>query len=351
MRFLLAAWVISGLGAVAPVNSTAAQQLKLPWVILRSDTIGRDLVLGAIAAATVAPDGGLFLLDYSNLSLIRISSDGEVLWRTGQKGKGPGDFERPLRVAARVEGGAAVYDAGLQTVSFFDRKGRFEWSGRPEIDFAQVDDILILAESSLVIISGVVRPLTGAPEDALKHGVHILDRSLRHIRSFAPLPDASDPAVLPFWGAGHVSLASFGLWYVRKLPYELYAFDLRGNQLRKHLVRPNLAHRPDDFLSFSTRPEHGIQGITVRRTRKDVPAPARPVEIGNYLLTGLIGRAAETKSLDIVHGTTGRVLASTPMPAGWLHIVGYYRPLSLLWIVAETEVGHVLLRQTISLHQ
>lgn len=346
----LAALAMSWVCVAAPINTIAAQLLKAPWVTLRSDTIGHDLVLGAIAAATVAPDGGLLLLDYSNFSLIRIGSDGKFLWRTGQRGKGPGDFERPLRVAARDGGGAAVYDAGLQTVSFFDQKGRFEGSGRLNVDFAQVDDILIPADSSLVIISGVVRPLTGAPEDALKHGVHIFDRRLRHIRSFAPLPDASDPAVLPFWGAGFVSLTSFGLWYVRKLPYELYGFDLQGSQLRKQVVRPNLVHRPDDFLSFSKKPEHGIEGVTVRRTRKDVPAPARPVEIGNYVLTGLVGRAPEAKSLDIVHIATGRVLASTPMPAGWLHIVGYHQPLSLLWVVAETDAGHVLIRHTISLH-
>ena len=349
MRLHLAALAVSWSGVVAPVNSTAAQLPKVPWVTLRSDTIGHDLLLGAIAAATVAPDGGLFLLDYSNFTLLRIGSDGKFLWQTGKRGRGPGDFERPLRVAARDGGGAAVYDAGLQTVSFFDQKGRFERSGRLEIDFAQVDDVLIPGDS-LVIISGVVRSLTGAPGEASKHGVHIFDGRLRHIRSFAPLPDASDPAVLPFWGAGHASLTSFGLWYVRKLPYELYAFDLQGNQQRMHEVRRNLVHRPDDFLSFSTKPEHGIEGVTVRRTRKDVPAPARPVEVGNYVLTGLMGRTPETKSLDVVHTTTGRVVASTPMPAGWLHIVGYHRPLSLLWIVAETEAGHVLLRQTIRLY-
>lgn len=332
---------------VAPINSAAAQMLEVPWITLRSDTVGHDLVLGALAGATVAPDGGLFLLDYSNFSLIRIGSDGKLLWRTGQRGKGPGDFERPLRVAARDDGGAAVYDAGLQTVSFFDKNGRFERSGRLEISFAQLDDILI-SDSGQIVISGVVRPLTEAPRDVAKYGVHIFDGRLRHVRSFAPLPDASDPAVLPFWGAGHVSLTSFGLWYVRKLPYELYGFDLEGNQKSMHKVRRNLAHRPDDFLSFSTKPEHGIEGVTVRRTRKDVPAPTRPIEIGNYVLTGLVGSTALAKSIDVVDRETGRVVVSTLMPDGWLYIIGFHAPLSVLWILSETDHGLVLLRQKIS---
>ncbi|MEJ7811853.1 MAG: hypothetical protein WKG32_15685 [Gemmatimonadaceae bacterium] len=317
---------------------------------MRTEEIGRSAVLGTVVSADLAKDGTVYVLDYTGSQLLHFSAEGRLMWRAGRKGQGPGEFIRPYRVAARDDGGAIVYDGATQLVSFFSRDGKIERSGRLSIFFAQVDDLLDMPSGELLVV-GAVRALTGAPPAAIHSSMHVFAPDLSHRRSFGPLPDAEDPAILRFWGVGHASPAADGrLLFVRKLPYEVYVFDRHETLSRRIPVGVPVNARPDDFISISSAPEHGYSGLTFRLTNKDVPAPARAVVLSPRLFaTGLLSK--RRKTIDVIDSQTGALVASCAMPPGWQMLIGYNASRSALWSVAEVNDEPVLLRQTIVLQK
>lgn len=55
--------------------------------------IPEDFILSGISYLTNDPEGNFYFFDYRQNKLISVDSDGKTRWITGEKGRGPGDFE------------------------------------------------------------------------------------------------------------------------------------------------------------------------------------------------------------------------------------------------------------------
>jgi len=333
-RFLIVA------ALVVASDPVGAQPKGLPWRIDSTAVFGLGLNLGLVSACDLGPDGSVFVLDYSNVALLRISPDGRLMWKRGKQGRGRGEFIRPTRLAVAANGEILVYDAATAELSSFSGDGEFQGLIALPLLFHQLDDIVILP-SGLVAISGIVRELTNAPTDALRSSIHIFRKqalALDYVRSFGPLPDVHDPAVLRYWGSGFLSSAPNSvLLFARKLPYEVFRFLENGTVVDRITLDDSIATGPDDFIHVTR------EATTTRFTnsQKDVPVPARLISVGDYDLGGLI--RATGRSLDVFHDHDR--LISTTMPPGWIMPIGFDRRRSVLWILGAKDKHPALFRE------
>ena len=61
---------------------------------------------------TVGPEGNVFVADFYNHRIQKFTSKGQFLVAFGERGDGPGEFERPTDVAVDTEGNLYVVDFG-----------------------------------------------------------------------------------------------------------------------------------------------------------------------------------------------------------------------------------------------
>lgn len=78
-----------------------------------------------VARHLVAVDGrgDVVVLDRSAYRAVKFSSDGEFLFSVGREGEGPGEFKRPLAVAATADGGFAVLGGRRRLYVHFGETG------------------------------------------------------------------------------------------------------------------------------------------------------------------------------------------------------------------------------------
>ncbi len=70
-----------------------------------------------------SPDGGFVLDDWLDMSLRRFSASGDMMWRFGRGGAGPGEFGRMTDVEFDVSGNLMVLDLDLGRVTVVDGDG------------------------------------------------------------------------------------------------------------------------------------------------------------------------------------------------------------------------------------
>lgn len=75
-------------------------------------------------AATVAPDGALFVVDSGNFRIQKFDAQGKFLMAFGGVGAEFGKFSRPRSVALDAEGNIYVADAGFGNVQVFNAAGQ-----------------------------------------------------------------------------------------------------------------------------------------------------------------------------------------------------------------------------------
>jgi DNA-binding beta-propeller fold protein YncE len=80
----------------------------------------------------VARDGSVWVVDYSNQTMLKYAATGELLGTWGGPGSAPGRFDRPSRVAIGPDGTVYVTDAANERIQRFSQSGDFlgQW-GRP----------------------------------------------------------------------------------------------------------------------------------------------------------------------------------------------------------------------------
>jgi len=100
-----------------------AQDLELH--LGESLEIGReDLLFGSVTAVCEDESENFYVVDQREHKVYRFSRDGKLLGSFGQKGQGPGDFQRPSRISLTPEGHLAVADE-MYLVSFLHKDGAF----------------------------------------------------------------------------------------------------------------------------------------------------------------------------------------------------------------------------------
>ena len=78
-----------------------------------------------VARHLVAVDGqgDMVVLDRNEFRAVKFSSSGEFEFQVGREGEGPGEFKRPVGIAAQRDGSFAVLDAGRGRYVRFDAAG------------------------------------------------------------------------------------------------------------------------------------------------------------------------------------------------------------------------------------
>jgi DNA-binding beta-propeller fold protein YncE len=83
------------------------------------------LPIVAPTGLAMTDEGVLLVADALQGVVHRLDREGNALQPIGRRGRGAGEFVRPLHVAVAADGAIAVADAGRQTVALFDARGEF----------------------------------------------------------------------------------------------------------------------------------------------------------------------------------------------------------------------------------
>lgn len=94
-----------------------------------------DLIVANINSLLRGPDDHFYFLDGRQSRLISITKEGELRWVTGQKGRGPGDFESAYRIVTDGEK-LAVSNLSGARLDMYDFEGNFQWSKNFEDQFS-----------------------------------------------------------------------------------------------------------------------------------------------------------------------------------------------------------------------
>jgi streptogramin lyase len=126
-------------------------------------TLGKPGVAGAThdtfnapSDVLVAPNGNIFVADghggNTNDRIVVFNKDGQYIKEWGKKGKGPGEFDVPHRLAMDSAGRLFVADRSNNRVQVFDQDGKYilDWKqfGSPSGLFIDKNDMLYVADNS-----------------------------------------------------------------------------------------------------------------------------------------------------------------------------------------------------------
>jgi streptogramin lyase len=126
-------------------------------------TLGKPGVAGAThdtfnapSDVLVAPNGNIFVADghggNTNDRIVVFNKDGQYIKEWGKKGKGPGEFDVPHRLAMDSAGRLFVADRSNNRVQVFDQDGKYllEWKqfGSPSGLWIDKNDMLYVADNS-----------------------------------------------------------------------------------------------------------------------------------------------------------------------------------------------------------
>jgi len=311
-------------------------QTEFPFELHNPRIFGESAELGLPFEAAVARDGSLIVIDWAVQQLLSFSQTGQLQWRSGRKGSGPGEFQQPYRVVPLADGAILVYDLSKPGLTRLNAEGTYRDEVRLDVVFRDVSTMIGLRDGGLAV-AGLASP--GSPADT-NAAVHIFDKEFRFVRSFGPLPTVLNRAVLQDWGVGAVTLVADGsLVFTRRHPYEIYHFTPEGRELS--VVRSTLpiVGTPDEALTITT---NGTK--TTRRVNPKVTLlrPAVMLANGSYLC----GRIDPGYSTLDLFAPDGRILGVRKLPDDWKGPVKYDAIRNTLWAFALRDEAPVLLRYT-----
>lgn len=147
--------LVAGATLVQPLHAQAqtGAQMQTPRKFVERAWVGiwrvggaTDEELFAFPRELLATKDGVYVLDVGTLELIAFDQLGRKRWVAGSKGKGPGQFVRPVDLTLAPNGDIAVLDPGNARVAYFEPSGRFRRSV-PSPGAAIATSVCITADS------------------------------------------------------------------------------------------------------------------------------------------------------------------------------------------------------------
>jgi hypothetical protein len=326
-------------GALVSASGPISAQ-RVPVSFGQEQVVGHGQEMGTIMGAAVAPDGGVYALDYENARVVAFDAEGRHRWTVGRRGNGPGEFRSLYRVDVRRDGTLFIYDRGTHEVTALSPEGRIVNRYRMPFPLVQVDNLVALDDE--VLVSGTTADPTGGGRGI--HRFRLTRPELQYASSFGALPVARDAMVLQLWGAGAIVRGSTGsIWYTRRLPYEIYRFDASGRQ--RAVIRPPFRARgtPDDAI----RVDRGERNTRYSDTGAEVEVPGSAWELPGGLL--LVPRTSSRTRVFDFFTVSGRYRGSLPYPGHWDFIAGFDAERGVLWVAGTQADEPVLYRVPVTL--
>jgi hypothetical protein len=314
-----------------------------PLSVAASTIVGEDAAFAEITGGAVGNDGAVYVVDRLQCRVYAFSAAGRLLWTTGRKGDGPGEYRMPYRVAASPDGSVLVYDLAIGEVTRLTMAGRFVERSRFPFRFQVLDKIVAQAGGRLVVAG-----YSNAGERVRKFGLHRFvarGGQLVHEGSFGPLPPVRDTSLLRYWGAGDAALAPNGdILFSLRLPYHLYRYDALGRQLRSFTPPFRLRGHPEDVL----RLERDSRGERISDTGNQIEEPGPVTELaGGWLLS--IRRIPHGGLWDLFD-RSGSYVGTRRSPAGANGLIGADVTRGILWFAGTRDDAPVLVRVQIGMH-
>lgn len=311
-----------------------------------------DLLFGSIAAVCEDKEGHFYVVDQLEAKIHKFSPEGKLLLSFGQKGQGPGDFQRPNRIAFTSKGNLAVADE-MYDVSFLNADGKFvrrvhlnealtpgyvgedrfyAWRWQPEGQ----QQILLDSEND------IIKTFHTLHRD--QFSIAIPDETGRKVMFNFHRP-AFAPALLYSQNRGRTAIALSD-------SYRIQILDENGdiiNTLTHESPRSNLSKKErsyfeDYFKELGKR--RGWPNSAVREIIKKIPK--EKVFFDRILLTGdhvFVFRIVEDVSIQSspvpvdVFNLNGRFQGSTQLPAKPIFISG-----QRMYFVNSDEEGNIYLK-------
>ena len=324
--------VHSACAVVLLASAAAGQMERLEFTDLAFDTIAIvDVGFAIPTDFALGPDASLLIVDAGLIEVIRVDTAGSVVWRRGGEGWRPGEFVLPYRVG--FDGTAIhVLDMNGQLISRFTTDGQFVSRYRLPFQFLQVDALVPFPDGRLAV-SGVA----DTPPPAGEHAVHWFGADHEHLRSHGALPPARDSRKRARWGAGALIRDQDGLVYTRRLPYEIWRFDLGGSEIERIGVPFQFRYEVDDYIEIR---ETGTQlEFQTVRTAMEAPVNAFPLRTGAIAASRV---DAAGRHLDLI-AADRRSVRSVRLPEEWKAIVAVDGDGQLIWALGDGGSEYVLL--------
>jgi hypothetical protein len=324
----------AGVRRVANPRKPVAQKCAPVWE--REARVGGaaswDSAFGDVLAYAVARDGSLYVLDRHDEAVGQLSPDGTPRRRFGRRGRGPGEFERPYRIAVAGQD-VYVFDLALQRLVRFDTAGRHVQTRA--VPFSVRAHPFLATSENAVFLAGV-----SADPAAGFSLVHEFDSELEYMRSFGEPPQFSDSSSARYLATGPVEPdRRGGVWFAPVSRYELRHYD---GERRLDLV----VTRAHDFR-YSDRPYLVREEVRpgVFRVRPDVDrAFTFNVDVDDRGRVWVFVRdnVREVAAID-VYDRQGRFLWTQKFPLQGF-VPGKLGPDGRLYGVVRTEGGWLLER-------
>ncbi|HEX9164907.1 MAG TPA: hypothetical protein VF862_03295 [Gemmatimonadales bacterium] len=321
LRTALTVVLLTGIAA-APGPAQARTDIpppELPGFPLRMTDIrvlNRDPdLLGMATDLAMRPDGSVCASDMGFHQVVCLDGGGKVLFKSGRKGQGPGEYEVPYRLTSLPDGSLLVLDIGTQRLSRLDPRGKYVRSWLLPLQFRQINGMRALSDR-VVAIAGYA-PTAGLSADSAVH-LFSMGTELTHERSFGPLPTAVARETWEYWGSGRIATApGRGLLYVRGIPNDVFRYSTEGRLVRRLQPRAPVSPRTDDAYQITRL----LSSESVSNSNVLVVTATTALQVGESLLlmlrTGSKGGKIQELWWDAVDPATGRLIASARLPPGF----------------------------------
>ena len=113
------------------VDSSVPDVPAVQQVSINPDVSAGEEPFGRIADIEIGEDGAIYVLDALNRTVRVFDASGAEVGAFGQRGDGPGEFERPDQLAWGPEGELWVFDPGAGRLTSFTPEGDLVGTARP----------------------------------------------------------------------------------------------------------------------------------------------------------------------------------------------------------------------------
>ena len=317
-----------------PEADPGSEDQEPPFSLVLEQTFGAENepveeLLSFITGVTVDQAGNVYVVDRSDNRLVAFAPDGEVLWKGGRAGQGPGEFENAQWVAWDGRDLLYVDNHGGSQIDTWSTAGEYiDSQGLSDFDIGQGYVVGLPDPNTIVLSSGSRTEGDGA----FVHVFNITNEWRRTGQFFARGGRLADSPERAFWATVRVRVSGGSIWSGNRLQYELHEYGLDG-RLQRVIARhhapliPTFVYRGTGFGFGAFEPplwlsdKHGLvarhwlvgfEGVEDFKRRWD-----------QYLASG--NREEDIRSfasaLDLID-TEGRVLGSLPIGGAFWDSIG-----------------------------